>query len=83
MSSLALINFTLLLQGMLTIYANTDIAEAQAAFDSALNGIRRSNNTYLRIREQYERSRALTNDAGVTFEEGIREIEISMIAYQH
>ena len=57
---------------MQKIYTDTDIAEAQSNYDASKTAMDTSNTTYYRLKEHFEYSRRLLEEARVDFEKGLK-----------
>ena len=69
------LNFYIITQvaeDMQKIYTDTDIAEAQSNYDASKTALDTSNTTYYRLKEHFEYSRRLLEEARVDFEKGLK-----------
>ena len=57
---------------MQKIYTDTDIAEARANYDASRTALDTSNTTYHRLKEHFNYSRTVLDEAKVRFEKGLK-----------
>ncbi len=60
------------------IYVDSDIAEAQTAFDQSISAVKISETIYLRFRDEYNDSRDTLEEAREVFEQGIEGAELAV-----
>ena len=60
-------------EGLQNIYSDTNIMEADTAYDATLDALSRSNATYRRFRSDYEQSREDLEKAREVFEDALEE----------